>query len=564
MKQILPMASALVLSWLAAGFTVSRPKPADLILLNGNIITLTQQKGQFSAVVIQNDRILALLTDNEAREFVGPKTKVVDLKGATILPGLVDAHCHLLGLGMALANVNLVGTTSYAEVIELVKARAAKTPKGQWILGRGWDQNDWQNKHFPDHKALSAAVPNHPVWLTRIDGHAGLANSMAMEQAGITSKTKDPKGGRIVRDDKGLPTGVFVDNGEDLIYRIIPPLNSDQRRKLLESAARACLKVGLTGVHDMGIPPEQIADYEALADTDRLGLRVYAMISPPESIENAVGYLRKHRVEGNGDGMFTLRGLKLYMDGALGSRGAALLADYSDDPGNRGLLVTAPERVEKLCEAALKAGFQVSTHAIGDRGNRLVLDAYEKALKAHPSQDPRFRVEHVQVLSPEDIPRFAALGVIPSMQPTHATSDMYWAKDRLGADRLKGSYAWKSLLNTGVFIPCGSDFPIESNNPMLGIYAAVTRQDLKGWPKGGWIPEQRMSRKEALKGFTIWAAKAAFQEKDLGTIQVGKRADLTVVDRNPLTCEAKDIPETRVLYTIVNGRIRYQSIDSEQ
>ncbi|PJB83912.1 MAG: hypothetical protein CO090_00420 [Acidobacteria bacterium CG_4_9_14_3_um_filter_49_7] len=378
MKQLLPMAGALVLSWLASGFTVSRPKPADLVLLNGSIITLTQQKGQFSAVVIQNGRILALLTDSEAREFVGPKTKVVDLKGATILPGLVDAHCHLLGLGMALANVNLVGTTSYAEVIERVKARAAKTPKGQWILGRGWDQNDWQNKHFPDHKALSAAVPNHPVWLTRIDGHAGLANGMAMEQAGITSKTKDPKGGRIVRDDKGFPTGVFVDNGEELISRVVPALTSDQRRKLLETAAEACLKVGLTGVHDMGIPPEQIADYKALADMDRLGLRVYAMISPPESIENAVGYLRKHRVDGYKDGMFTLRGLKLYMDGALGSRGAALLADYSDDPGNRGLLVTAPERVEKLCEAALKAGFQVSTHAIGDRGNRLILDATKR------------------------------------------------------------------------------------------------------------------------------------------------------------------------------------------
>ena len=535
------------------------PKPAaDLVLTNATVITLTDSADTPDTVAVRDGRIIYVGDRAGADPMINEQTDVRNLGGATVLPGLVDAHCHLLGLGMALETVNLTGTMSYDDVIEKVVERASTLAPGTWIRGRGWDQNDWADTRFPTHEALSEAVPDHPVWLTRIDGHAGLANENAMAMAGITAETVDPDGGKILRNANGTPTGVFVDNAELLIQELIPSLTPMDRRRMLAAASEACLSVGLTGVHDMGMLPEQIDDYKAVLDNGKLGLRVYAMLEAPEDGIKRTDYLNKHRVNGYADGMLTVRGVKLYMDGALGSRGAAMLTDYSDEPGNRGLLVTPFDEAVAVCRAALEAGYQVCTHAIGDRGNRMILNVYEEALAAYPEKDHRFRVEHAQILSPGDIPRFSKMGVIPSMQPTHATSDMPWAETRVGADRIAGAYAWRSLMDTGVTIPCGSDFPIESHNPMLGIYAAVTRMDRTGNPEGGWLPDQRMIRLEALKGFSTWAAHARFMESELGTIETGKLADITVLADNPLTCPEDQLDDIEAVMTIVSGKIRYE------
>ena len=531
---------------------------ADLVLTDANIISLAEPDKSFGAIVVRDGRIAYIGGKSEAMQMTDADTVIRNLNGSTIVPGLVDAHCHLLGLGMALENVDLTGTLSYGDVIQRVKERAARTEPGTWIRGRGWDQNDWEDSAFPTHEALSAAVPDHPVWLTRIDGHAGLANELAMRWSSVTKETPDPAGGKINRNPDGFPTGVFVDNAEALIADNIPPLTAPDRQRMLARAATACLAVGLTGVHDMGMQPEQIADYKALIDRHELGLRVYAMLEAPDPGTDLVTHFRKHRVDGYMNDLLTVRGVKLYMDGALGSRGAALLEPYADDPGNTGLIVMSESDAVAICRAALAADFQVCTHAIGDNGNRLILDVYETALGDYPRQDHRFRVEHAQILSPLDIPRFSRLNVIPSMQPTHATSDMPWAEKRLGSTRIAGAYAWRSLLDSGVIIPCGSDFPIESHNPMLGIFAAVARTDRTGNPAGGWRPEQRMTRMEALKGFTGWAAHASFREDALGAIAVGKLADLTVLDGNPLTCPVDAIDDIRAIMTIVGGEIRYE------
>ncbi len=543
----------------AIGCATAPHETATLVLKNAHVVTMDETVPDAQAIAVKGNRIVFVGNNDDVIRWIGLQTKVEDLRGAWVYPGLVDAHCHVMGLGMALENVDLVGTSSYEDVIRLVKERAAKTPKGQWILGRGWDQNDWETKNFPTHEQLSRGIPDHPVWLTRVDGHAGLANATAMELAGITPDTADPDGGRIVRDASGTPTGVFVDNGELLIQQAIPEPGPEQRRDRLERAMDACRRLGLTGVHDAGITPLVIRDYQALAAAGKLGLRVYAMLEAPEASVDAVAYMRENRVDPGDDNLLTVRSLKMYADGALGSRGAALLEPYSDDPGNTGLLVTPADRMAQLARAAVEADFQICTHAIGDRANRLVLDAYQEALQGHDNLDHRFRIEHAQILSPEDIPRFHELGVIPSMQPTHATSDMPWAGDRLGENRLQGAYAWRSLLDTGTIIPCGSDFPVESPNPMLGIYAAITRQDLDGHPEGGWYPNQRMSRLEALKGFTSWAAIAAFEEGELGVIRTGMLADLTVMDADLLTCPPDRIPEATALLTIVNGRILFRN-----
>lgn len=546
-----------VMLW-TPGCSTAPHETATLVLKNAHVVTMDETAPTAEAVAIRKNRIVFVGTNDAVTRWIGLQTRVEDAQGMWIYPGFVDAHCHVSGLGTALENVDLVGTASYEEVIRRVRKRAAKTPEGQWILGRGWDQNDWEKMEFPTHEKLSRAIPDHPVWLTRVDGHAGLANAAAMALAGVSARTEDPDGGRIVRDESGNPTGVFIDNAELLIQQTIPEAGPKQRQARLKRAAEACRQVGLTGVHDAGITPERTKDYQALLSSNQLGLRVYAMLEAPDPETDAVTYMRENRVNGSDNALFTIRSLKMYADGALGSRGAALLDPYSDDPGNTGLLVTPYERMVQLADAAVEAGFQICAHAIGDRANRLVLDAYREALAGQEGLDHRFRIEHAQILSPADIPRFSEMGVIPSMQPTHATSDMPWAVDRLGEERLTGAYAWRSLLDTGVVIPCGSDFPVESHNPMLGIYAAVTRQDLNGHPEGGWYPDQRMTRMEAVKGFTTWAAHTAFQEDQLGMIRVGMLADLTVLDTDLLNCPVKQIPGATALMTIVNGRILYR------
>jgi predicted amidohydrolase YtcJ len=536
---------------------------ADLVLVNGKIYTVDNARPVVSALAVRGGRILFVGSNAEARVLANRSTRVIDLKGATVVPGIVDAHAHLVGLGITLARVNLAGSTSYDEVIERVKAFSKDVKPGGWILGRGWDQTRWTNKEFPTHEALSRAFPDNPVVLTRIDGHALLANAKAMEIARVSAGTTDPEGGRILRLPSGAPAGVFVDKAQGLIGRAIPgPTRADTRKAILAAIAE-CNRWGLTGVHDAGEDAETIGIYEELAKAGSYNLRNYVMLSDPGEPGSPAAlrnpYLRRGPQSALYDGHLWVRAIKLYADGALGSRGAALLAPYADEPTNSGLLVSRPEHLRAWAEAGLRSGFQVNVHAIGDRGNRMVLDAFESALRVVPKANHRFRIEHAQVLSPADIPRFAALGVIPSMQPTHQTSDMRWAEARVGPQRIRGAYAWRSLLNTGVVIPSGTDFPVEEVNPLLTFHAAVTRQDPANSPAGGWYPEQKMTREEALQSMTIWPAYAGFQESVLGSLTPGKYADFVVLDRDIMRIPDTGIVDTRVISTWIGGKRVYEA-----
>ena len=493
----------------------------------------------------------------EAMALGGPSTHVIDLHGATVIPGMTDAHAHLIDLGFTLQQVDLRGVASYADVVAKVAARAKTAPAGSWVYGWGWDQNLWPGGHFPTHEALDRAVPDHPVVLSRIDGHAVLANSSAMQAAHVTRQTADPSGGKILRDSAGEPTGVFVDNAEGIITGAQPPPSPAELRTATLAAVRECNRWGLTGVHDAGVSRQGITLYDSLAQAGVFTLRNYVMVRDDSA--DLAYYFGLGPRNALHDGHLWIRSIKLYSDGALGSRGAALLSPYSDDPGNSGLLVSTPAHLRDRSIQALRAGFQVATHAIGDRGNRNALDAYQAALKAVPTADHRFRIEHAQVIDAADIPRFAELGVIPSMQAVHATSDMYWAADRLGPSRVLGAYAWRSLLETGVIIPDGSDTPVERVNPLYSFHAAATRQDEHGWPPGGWYPAQKMTREEALRGMTLWAAFAGFQEKELGSLTAGKYADFVVLDRDIMTVGDGDILGTQVLATYLGGKAVYEA-----
>ena len=546
---------------LASG--IARAQSADLVLINGRIYTVDNARPVVSALAVRDGRVLFIGSDAEAKTLVRPSTRVVDLNGAAVYPGFTDAHAHLLGLGTTLRRVNLAGATSYDEVISRVQAWAKNVKPGDWILGRGWDQNRWAVKEFPTQDALSRAFPNNPVVLTRIDAHALLANARAMQLARVTASTADPAGGRVIRDAAGAPAGVFVDNAQSLITRAIPAATRAETRAAILAAITEANRWGLTGVHDPGENAETIAIFEELAKAGNYSLRNYVMISDPGDPNSAATqrnpYIQRGPQSALYDAHLWIRAIKLYADGALGSRGAALLAPYTDEPTNSGLLVSPPEHIEAWAEAALQRGFQVNVHAIGDRGNRIVLDAFETALRRYPKADHRFRIEHAQVLSAQDIPRFARLGVIPSMQATHQTSDMRWAESRVGPERIRGAYAWRSLLNTGVVIPNGTDFPVEEVNPLLTFHAAVTRQDPTNWPAGGWYPEQKMTREEALQSMTIWPAYAGFQEKILGSLTPGKYADFVVLDRDIMRVPDTEILAARVISTWIGGRAVYQA-----
>jgi predicted amidohydrolase YtcJ len=465
---------------------------------------------------------------------------------------MVDAHAHLSGLATALRNVKLAGSRTYDEVIRRVVERTSTRKPGEWVEGRGWDQNLWPEKSFPTHEALSRATPNNPVVMSRIDGHALLANAAAMRLAGITAATKDPSGGRIIRLPNGDPSGVFVDNAQGLVRQAVPSTSDATMREATVAAIAEANKWGLIGLHDAGESRRIIDIFESLAREGRFNLRGYIMVG--DNAGDIAHYTARGPQNGLYGGRIWIRAIKTYADGALGSRGAALLAPYSDDPGNVGLLVNTPEHLEQVAEIGLRSGFQVATHAIGDRGNRVALDAFEAALKKVPTADHRFRIEHAQVISPEDIPRFAWLGIIPSMQASHQTSDMRWAEARVGPQRIRGAYAWRSLLNTGVVIPNGTDFPVEEVNPLITFHSAVTRQDATSWPNGGWYPDQVMTRDEALKSMTIWPAYAGFQEQELGSLTPGKYADFVVLDRDIMTVPATEILATRVLSTYLGGK----------
>lgn len=480
-----------------------------------------------------------------------PRVNVLAVLDGTILPGLTDAHGHLYGLGVSLDVVDLTGTNSYDEVIARVKQRAASAAPGEWINGRGWDQNDWPVQEFPTFAALDAAIPDHPVLLKRVDGHATMANSAAMRAAGVTAATQDPEGGRIVRDANGSPTGVFIDAAQNLVERAAPPISAEKRKARVLASAQAIAANGLTEMHDAGIDRETITVVQELIDEKRFPIRVYGMLSDDDAL--LAQWFKSGPLVGYG-GRLTIRAVKLYADGALGSRGAALLAPYSDDPGNTGLMLATPQHLQDVATRGRAAGFQVNSHAIGDRGVRNVIDAYANA---GVSAKDRFRVEHLQVIAPEDVPRLVQHGIIGSMQPTHATSDMYWAEARLGAERAKGAYAWRTILNAGGRLALGSDFPVEDVNPFFGLLAAVTRQDQKGWPAGGWHPTERLTLAEAIRGFTSDAAYAAFEESSRGTIEPGKLADLTIVEGDLFATPPNDLHKTKVRYTVVGGEVVY-------
>jgi predicted amidohydrolase YtcJ len=527
---------------------------ADFVIVGARIHTLDPGAPVVEAVAVKDGRIAYAGPLAGLERYRGPETQVLDAAGLTVLPGLVDAHAHLKGLGKSLVEIDLKETPSPAMVRTLVAERASSSSPGQWIEGRGWDQNDWEVKEFPTWRDLEGTEAN-PVYLRRVDGHAAWVNRRALEACGLTKGTPDPKGGRIVRDSDGTPTGVLIDNAMELVSARIPELSFDERLKRLKLALAECVRWGLTGVHDAGVGEKDLDVLRYMDERGELGLRVYAMIDADEP-EFADAELRKGPVIAE-NSRLTVRALKLYADGALGSRGAALIDPYSDDPGNRGLFVHTREELLRWTMLALQNGFQVCTHAIGDAANRMVLDVYEEALQATRPADPRLRVEHAQVIAPTDMERFSRLGVIASMQPSHATSDMYWAGDRLGPDRVAGAYAWRKLMNAGCLVACGSDFPVESPNPLWGIYAAVTRRDKNGWPEHGWHSGECMSMREAIEGFTRSAAYAGFAERTKGAIQQGMVADFTVLDMDPFEAPPEGLLGARVTHTIVGGEVLY-------
>jgi predicted amidohydrolase YtcJ len=501
----------------------------------------------------ENGRLLAV-GERTALLDRYPGARRIDAGGATVVPGLIDAHGHVMSQGLALLRADLVGAVTKEEAIARLRAFERTLPAGAWLLGRGWDQNDWPEKTYPTAADLDVVFPDRPVWLERIDGHAGWANSAAMRAAKQDlSGDWQPDGGRILRVD-GRPTGIFVDTAVALIDAAVPAPDAATRSEALKRALASAASVGLTGVHDMGTSLADLELYRRFAGSGRLTLRISAYADGDGAALAALCAMGPYR---HATSRLEMTGVKLYADGALGSRGAALLADYHDEPGQRGLLVTEPAALEAAMVKARDCGVQVATHAIGDRANRIVLDAYARVIGATEAPLRRWRIEHAQIVSLEDIPRFAKQHVIASMQPIHATSDGPWVESRVGKDGLPGAYAWRRFLDSGALLAFGSDFPVESDDPRLGLYAAITREDLAGNPPGGWLGDQKLTAAQALRAFTADAAYAGFAEAEVGRLAPGLRADFVVLDGDPLTVAPRRIPELRVRSTWLDGERVY-------
>ena len=531
--------------------------PAELVLQLGRIWTGDKEHPWAEALAARDGALVAVGTIAEVERFRGPATRVVERPDAFATPGLIDAHVHLGDLGAEKEQVDLRGAKSLDEVARRVKVWCEAHPGNAWVIGQNWDQSLWPGGAFPDASVLDAVAPSRPVWLVRVDGHAGWANTEALRRAEVKKEAEAPKEGQILRDKEGRPTGVFVDGAKRLVKHAIPrQTQADYSRQIL-TAQKLVLQAGLTGVHDAGIGRVETEAFRELDHDGRLKLRVYAMGKPGRG--NEVAFVSHPPFARKPNARFEMRSIKFFADGAMGSRGGLLFEPYSDDPGNTGLPQVDPEVLKATTIEALKHGWQVATHAIGDRGNALVLDAYAAARQAVPeAKDPRLRIEHAQVVRKTDVPRFADLGVIASMQPSHASDDMRWAEARLGPERVEGAYAWRWFLDAKVRVAFGSDFPVEIVNPFYGIYAAITRQDEQGQPPNGWHPTQKLTLEETLTAFTAGSAYASFNEDRLGILKPGMRADVTVMDRDLFKVAPKDLLETKVLMTVVDGEIVYE------
>lgn len=532
---------------------------ADRVFVGGAIYTGVADAEPIEAVAIKNGRIAAAGAKTGVMETVGPDTDVIDLKGASMFPGFVDAHAHLLGVGMRELTLNLEGVASIEELVDIAASAAQETPAGETLFGRGWIETGWPEGRFPNRQDLDQASDAHPIVLTRADGHALVANSAAIAKAGVTRDTASPAGGRIEKDANGEPTGMFIDNAMSLIEPIIAAPSEATRREAYDVGGEVYAAYGWTGLHNMSVDPVDVSLIEEEAAEGRLNIRVYNAID-----KSGYGALALRAPQMNNSGRIITRAVKLYVDGALGSRGAALSAPYSDRPDTDGLLLMTHEEAAPLFEKALRDGVQIATHAIGDRGNRLILDWYEEAFNKVPAEErkvanPRWRIEHAQILHVEDIPRFAKLGVIASMQPSHAIGDFYFAPARLGDARLDGAYAWRSLLDAGAIVAGGSDAPVERGDPLIEFYAAVARKDLEGNSGPDWRPGQKVTREEALAMFTSSAAFASFQEADLGTIEVGKKADFTVFSKDIMKVPEAEILTAKPVMTVVDGDIVFRA-----
>lgn len=551
MKHSYKLLSTIILS------IVSLPILAQTTLIkNVQGYTLNGDKlQQFSAITFSDDKIDKLFIKGDKINSDEDWT-IIDGQGATLLPGLIDAHGHVLSYGQSLMTADLVGTRSEQQAVERTLIYAKQNPSQTWFTGRGWNQVQWDKKSFPTKHSLDAAFPDKPVWLSRVDGHAGWANSKAMELAGITRHTKSPDGGSIIRDNNGEPTGVFIDNAMALIEKNIAPLTLTQQKDILLKAMGSLASLGLTSVHDAGIDSENLKAFQELSDEGKMPIRINAMLYLPT--KNWQKTLAKGTFH-SGDDMLNFNSVKIQADGALGSRGAAMIEDYSDHAGHKGLLLHDNKSLTTYINTAMAAGFQVNTHAIGDNANKIVLDLYQTAIKANNSKALRHRIEHAQILRIKDIPRFNELGIIASMQATHATSDKNMAVDRIGEERILGAYAWRKLLNADAVIAAGSDFPVESPNPFFGLHASVTRQDKQNTPKGGWYADEKMTRIEALKTFTIDAAYSGHQEHILGSLAAGKKADFILLNDNYFTSDETMLWQNQVISTWVNGVKVYQA-----
>jgi predicted amidohydrolase YtcJ len=555
----------------------SNTKPeeaANIIFKNGTIYTANDSQPTAKLVAVTNG-LISYVGDDESAITTNSSTQIIDLEGQTLTPGLIEGHGHILGIGYNEMNINLLDVKNYQELLDLVIEAVSKAEPGQWIVGRGWHQSKWIPqpkllvKGFQTHEQLSAISPDNPILLRHASGHASFANAKAMEIAGVKAETvaslsealKEGEGGEIIVDDKGVPTGIFVERATGLIAQYIPANDRAQDKQALKMAQEACLRLGITGFHDAGQNRQVIELLQELRNENELPVRMYVMLTGfDEELLNE--WYEKGPMIDSAQHTLDIRSIKLNCDGALGSRGAWLLEPYSDRPGHFGHETLPMSFVESTSKKALQHGFQVCAHAIGDRANREILDRYEIAFNMHPdkTQDHRFRIEHAQHLNPDDIGRFAELGVIPAMQAIHMASDRPWAIDRLGEQRiLEGAYVWQKLLQTGVKIVNGTDAPVEPLDPLPSFYASVSRRTLAGTPEGGYEPDQKMTREEALKSYTIWAAYGAFMENEKGTIEVGKLADFTVFDKDIMTIAEDNILNTKVRMTIIGGDIKYRA-----